>query len=331
LREPLLSGLGPWLCYYCGDCSTNCPRETEPAEAMMTVRRYLTTQYDWTGLASKIHRSRAWAIGAHVAVGAVVVLLVVLYHLHVVGLEFRDLTSSSMGLEHMFDTITMFTRSVFLIALFFLISSAFRMYRFTVRGRNAAGVPLHLYVTEARTLLAHALGQLRFRDCSEHQAWIRHLLLVFGCSVMSLVPFFFLDWFQTDEIFPLYHPQRWLGYAAAGALIYATGDILIGRVRKRRQAHRFSNAADLILPVSLLLTAVTGIAVHILRFAELSLAAHYAYALHLAVVVPLVIVEIPFGKASHMIYRPLAIYLHRVGERASHAEVAGEAVGVRAG
>ncbi|TET83112.1 MAG: 4Fe-4S ferredoxin, partial [Desulfobacteraceae bacterium] len=39
LRKLLKSSVEPWLCYYCGDCSTACPRETEPGEAMMTLRR----------------------------------------------------------------------------------------------------------------------------------------------------------------------------------------------------------------------------------------------------------------------------------------------------
>ncbi|MFQ6112874.1 MAG: 4Fe-4S dicluster domain-containing protein, partial [bacterium] len=55
LRKPLQSSLEPWICHDCGDCSTACPRETEPAEAMMTLRRYLTAQYDWTGLSSKMY------------------------------------------------------------------------------------------------------------------------------------------------------------------------------------------------------------------------------------------------------------------------------------
>ncbi|UCE05294.1 MAG: 4Fe-4S dicluster domain-containing protein [bacterium] len=59
LREPLQSSLEPCLCYYCGDCSTTCPRQTEPGEAMMTLRRFLTAQYDWTGISSKIYTSKA--------------------------------------------------------------------------------------------------------------------------------------------------------------------------------------------------------------------------------------------------------------------------------
>ncbi len=290
----------------------------------MTLRRYLTAQYDWTGLASRIYSSRFWGIGAHLAVGAAVLILVLLYHLYIVGLGLQAFISLRMGMEHMFELMTVLARSVYLITFLFLISSAFRMYWFAIGRDTTVKIPFHYYLTELRTLIIHALSQLRFRDCTEDSKWIRHLLLVFGCSVMFVVSFFFLEWFQTDSIYPLYHPQRWLGYAAAGALLYAAGDILIGRLKKREQIHRFSDATDWVFPVSLMLTAVTGIGVHILRYIGLPSAAHYAYAVHLAVVVPMVMVELPFGKGSHIIYRPLALYFQRVRDKALRQGFAGE-------
>ena len=51
LRDKLMESPEPWLCYYCGTCNTDCPRGAEPAETMMATRRWLMTQYDWTGLA----------------------------------------------------------------------------------------------------------------------------------------------------------------------------------------------------------------------------------------------------------------------------------------
>jgi ferredoxin len=326
LKKLLLGSLDPWLCYFCGDCSTTCPRETEPGEAMMTLRRYLTAQYDWTGISSKIFRSKAWHIGALFLVGAFVLLLVGLYHIYTVGLAFPDFASEPMGLEHMFDKITIFTLSVFFIPLFFLISNAFRMYWFTMKKDKKVKIPFFLYLTEAKTLILHAVTQKRFRDCPDKKRWIKHLLLVAGCALMVLIKIFFLKWFQTDSIYPIYHPQRLLGYLAAGALLFATGEILIGRIKKREQIHKFSDLADWTLPVLLLLTALSGIAIHIFRYFGLELATHYAYALHLVVVVPMLVVEIPFGKFSHIVYRPLAVYFQAVKEKALQQQVPGGAV-----
>jgi len=325
LRKPLLSSLEPWLCYYCGDCSTTCPRQTEPGEAMMTLRRYLTAQYDWTGLASRIYRSRAWEIGALVSVGVLVLLLALFYHLSIVGMELGDLTEP-MGMEHMFDLIETFTRSVFLLSAFFLLTNAGRMYWLTMRRGNRFKIPFLLYLTEAKTFIVQAITQIRYRECTDNSRWIKHLFLVAGCALLFVLKIFFLSWFQTDEIYPIYHPQRWLGYFAAGALIYVTADILIGRIKKREQIHKFSDSSDWILPVLLLLTALSGLAVHVLRYLEFSLTAHYVYALHLAIAVPMLVIEIPFGKWAHMMYRPLASYFQSVRDQAMQQHLLEEAI-----
>ena len=80
------------------------------------------------------------------------------------------------------------------------------------------------------------------------------------------------------------------------------------------------------LPVLLILTAISGMAVHICRYAGMAMTAHYLYAVHLMIAVPMLIVEVPFGNWSHMIYRPLALYFIAVRERAAKQEPVGEAV-----
>ena len=40
------------------------------------------------------------------------------------------------------------------------------------------------------------------------------------------------------------------------------------------------------------------------------------YAVHLIIAVAMLAVEVPFGKWAHMLYRPLAVYLQAVKERA---------------
>jgi len=330
LREPLHGSLDPWLCYYCGDCSTACPRDSEPGEGMMTLRRYLAAQYDWTGLTSKIYRSAAWEIGSNVVVGLLTLALIVLYHLYVVEATLSDLANpefaGSMSLEHMFGRITIFTRVVLLLALFFLLANAARMYWLTMRRGVSHRIPLHLYLTEAKAFVAHALTQRRMRECTDRSRWYFHSLLVFGCVLIFALLFFGLEWFQTDEIYPLYHPQRWLGYLATAAILVGIGELFVGRIRKRTQQHRFSEPTDWILPVMLLLTVLSGIAIHLLRYMGLGAAAHYTYAAHVVVSVPLLLIEMPFGKWSHMIYRPLAMYFQAVREGALQRQPSAEAV-----
>ncbi len=145
--------------------------------------------------------------------------------------------------------------------------------------------------------------------------WLKHWLMALGTVMMFVLTAAFLGWFQTDDLLPLYHPQRWLGYLATAFILWGTTDLLVRRLGRRDESAA-RKCAPLTLPILLWLTAVSGIAIHILRFLGMSLAAHYAYAAHLVILVPMVVVEVPFGEWAHMVDRPLALYFQAVQERA---------------
>ena len=66
LEDDIKASLKPWECYYCGECSTECPRQAEPGELMMSLRRWLTAQYDWTGLSGLMYKSLPLSIAAFI-------------------------------------------------------------------------------------------------------------------------------------------------------------------------------------------------------------------------------------------------------------------------
>ena len=335
LKKLILGSLEPWLCYYCGDCSTTCPRETDPGEAMMTLRRYLTAQYDWTGLSAKLYKSKAWELGALSVVSIFMVFLIWFFHGPLVTEQVELNTFAPAHMVHIFDII------LFCVLAFFLLTNAFRMYWFTMHQGSSARIPdvirgiikdgfgynmhqdekiripFHLFITEAWTLIWNFITQKLFLKCANNIGrWIKHFLLVSGYVLMLILVVGLLLWFQTDEIYPIYHPQRWLGYYATAVLLFGTVEILIGRIRKSEQIHKFSDFSDWMFPVLLLLTVVTGILVHIFRYMGLPLATYYTYAVHLIIAVAMLAVEVPFGKWAHMLYRPLAVYLQAVREKA---------------
>jgi ferredoxin len=309
LKNLLVGNLEPWLCYYCGDCSTTCPQQTEPGEAMMTLRRYLTSRYDWTGLSAKFYRSKFWEFGSLILVGAFVLFLALMLHGPVVTDRVELNTFAPVELVHTFDMILLGVLS------FFLLSNVFRMWWFTVFRSGLKISPL-LYVTELKTLIWHAATQIQFSKCANKIRWIKHWLLAAAYVVMFTLIIGFLWWFQTDNLYPLYHPQRWLGYLAAGALIYLSAEILVGRRNKREQIHKFSHSTDWLFPILLFLTAVTGIGVHIFRYVGWPLATYATYVIHLVICVPMLVIEVPFGKWSHLAYRPLAVYFQAVKNKA---------------
>jgi hypothetical protein len=289
---------------------------------LKTLRRYLTVRYDWTGLSRVILRSPGWEIAALSIAAAMMLALIILYHLYIERLQISFLRTS-MGLEHMFNRIAYFTVAVFLLSAFFIVSHVARMFFLTMRRGANSAIPLKFYLAEAKTIFLQTVTQKQMLKCPatmHKRRWTMHWLLAFGCSLMFVIKFFFLKWFQTDRIYPIYNPQRWLGYMVAAFLIAGSLDILIERARKRERIYQQSGLKDVILPVLLLLTAVSGMAVHVLRYAGMGLGAHYCYALHLMIAVPMILVELPFGSSSHMMYRPLALYFAAVKERALEAQ-----------
>ena len=62
LTDKLAQSPEPWLCYYCGDCSDTCPRDADPGEVMMGLRRYMTSVYDWTGISRLFYTSKIFEI-----------------------------------------------------------------------------------------------------------------------------------------------------------------------------------------------------------------------------------------------------------------------------
>ena len=323
LRAPLLAGLDPWICHDCGDCSLICPRQAEPRISMATVRTFLRARYDWTGVSRLLLRSRAWYLGSLAGTALATLLLILLYHLYYVGMGWADLTTP-FGLGHMFPTMTYYTLTVMLAPLLLLVSRVYVIWRLTMRGRTRAG--LSAYAVEAWLYVWESVTQPLMRKCPDRSRWLGHWLLALGTVLMISVKLFALRWFQTESVYPIYHPQRWLGYLASAFILYGLGDILWGRIRAQKEFYKETRLEDLTFPLLLLATALSGLTVHIARYAGFAFTSHCAYAAHIIIATPMLLVEMSFGRWSHMIYRPLALYFQAVRERAEQEAPAQEAV-----
>ena len=179
-------------------------------------------------------------------------------------------------------------------------------------------MPRATWISELKTLGIHFLTQKRWRECGtrHYDRWLQHLVLVSGYLTMLVLVVGLLAWFQTDEIYPLYHPQRWLGYCATVALVYGSVAMLAGRLRKREQVYKVSHLSDWLFPGFILIGAITGILVHVFRYAGWPWPTYGTYVIHVMAMVAMLDVEAGVGKWMHLIYRPLAIYLLAVKHKA---------------
>ncbi len=304
----------PWLCYYCGECSATCPREAHPGEIMMATRRWLISRYDWTGISRLLYTSKAWEIGLSLVLGLIVVMLFALLHGPVVTERVELNTFAPVPSIETADWI------VAALMTFFLLTNAGRMFRFTMRGVKAG---LSVYLSEISTFFVHMLFQKRWRECHGPKIhWLKHFLLVTGYLTMFFLVFVFLPWFQTDG----WNVSSLFGYYATAVLLYGTVDAIIGRLRRREEIHKHSHHTDWMFLFLLFSIALTGILVHVFRVVGLPHATYYAYVIHLAVDAPWLILIVPFGKWSHLLYRPLGMYLVSVRARATSTAAAGGVV-----
>jgi heterodisulfide reductase subunit C len=316
LHDRLLASTDPWLCYYCGDCAQSCPREAEPGETMMALRRWLTGQYDRTG-----HSARLYTSDRAVAMTIIRLVLItgaafLLFHL-LTG--FERIVTDHVALNSFAPAVL-----VWLIVLAHGTYLAYRMFSGTVNMfkyvmtpfTKGEKIPKTIYLQEFKTFIVHFFTQKRWRDCGEDRSrWLKHLFLVSGYITMLTLVVGFLWWFQTDAIYPIYYPQNLLVIYASTVLILTSAEILYSRYQKKEQIHRFSHASDWIFPVFILVGATTGLTTHIFRYAGWAWLTYIFYMIHVMAMIAMLDTEVGIGKWAHLFYRPLAMYLEAVKDR----------------
>jgi len=331
LKDKLLRNVDPWLCYYCGDCSDTCPRDANPGELMMALRRYLTSVYDWTGLSKKFYTSKIWELSAIIIFALLIIVLFAIFL--PLNPNAAQLVNESGGvmINSLVDGVSaeQFVRiieygdwTMAIIVAFLLISNILNMFYKVVLKDNSVSIPFYAYFTEAWRLIYNFVTQAKFSKCDSNKFyWVGHLLIMTGYSIMFAVVVVFLPEFQIEEIKDWYHWQRLLGYYSTFGILFFLVYVTISRIRKNEIKTKYSHPTDWLFIVMLGLTTITGILVHIFRINGMVAATYYTYIIHLAILVPMIMIEVPFSKWSHLAYRPFAIYFANL-KRAAYAKEA---------
>jgi hypothetical protein len=289
---------------------------------MMALRRYLTAQYDWTGLARLMYRSEKWNVGALLVMALVVVLLFTVPDGFGFGLLVRSgpMPFSTVMLERFAPVKTVHIGDAILASLLglLLLGNAARMFR---RATRDTRISLSTYLQHLPGLLIQGITQKRWRECGSADTarnWLRHLFLVTGYATIFIMVVLFLPWFQVAD--HSFHWSSLLGYYSSAILLGATGWMMADRWRKQDEMHRFSQLSDWMFPGLLFLTALTGVLLNVCRLLDQPMSTYCLYVIHLAIAVPMLAVEVPFGKWAHLVYRPLAIYIAAVKRSALESE-----------
>lgn len=309
LKEKILKSPEPWLCYYCGTCSEKCPRGADPGETMMVMRRYLTSQYDWTGFSRKFYTSERFEIVAILIVAVLVGIGLLIFNTGKPDWEHARL--NSLWPKEKIEIADLIMAAVL---SFLLLSNAYRCIKF-VMGDLLGKIPFKYYKEQFRELIVHFLTQKQFSKCEDKKQWLVHLLIMTGYSTAFLLVVGLIRLFQRDHIeYELLHPIRLLGYYSTAAILYGCTYAIIGRLKKSKPPYKNSHPTDWMFLILLELTTLTGISIHFARLLDWPFVTYALYVIHLMVAVPMLVLEVPFAKWAHLAYRPIVIYMMKVRE-----------------
>jgi ferredoxin len=295
IEDEIKYSLDPWLCYYCGDCSQSCPRQADPGNLMMSLRRWLTSKYDWTGLSGLLYRYMA---------AYIIAFLLIIIGIVTVYMNGTFTQKEWLEYGHLFEMIAI--GSVFAVIL---IPNIIRMWYFSV-WKPTKKFKIKPHFSAISDLLVHMFTQKRSLDCDKERKdtlwYIEHLLLVLSYMAL-LFTTVFLDWFGTKSAI-----VNVFGYAVSTVIFIVTTDFVIRRIRKRSEKSKFSHPSDWFFVIWLLMMGISAFAVRLLIDAHVLENTFGVYLFHLIILVQWAVIIVPFGKWTHFLYRSFAMYFDKV-------------------
>lgn len=292
LEDDLKGSLKPWLCYYCGQCTTYCPQNANPGELMMSLRRWLISVYDWTGLSGLLYKS----LPATTA-GMILIAAVVLFYSFSVDFDL----SRIMHTGHTFEIIAI--AGVFSIIL---LPNLIRMWWFIIL-KPRIQVPVINYLKALWDLIVHMFTQKRALGCDDNELrWFEHFILVLGYLGL-LFTTVFLNWFSSDSVFVIV-----MGYIVSIIVFTVTLIFVYDRIRKKDEISKYSQPSDWLFIIWLTAMGLSAFIVRLFIDTGLLENNKWLYLVHLIILAQWALIIVPFGKWTHFLYRSFAMYFHRV-------------------
>jgi ferredoxin len=292
MKDEIKSSLKPWLCYYCGECSTNCPQKANPGELMMSLRRWLTSVYDWTKLSGLLYKSLPLTLIAFIitAIGVIIFSVSESFNL-----------GSIMLSGHNFEMLAI--AAVFGLIL---LPNIIHMWWLIILKPNIK-VPIIRYISGFGELLVHMFTQKRALGCDDNKfRWFEHFILVIGYLGL-LFTTVVLDWFSSKNLFIII-----FGYVLSMVVFVVTVDFVLGRIKKNKEISKFSQPSDWMFVIWLFLMGFSAFMVRL--FIDIGLIENniWLYLFHLIVLVQWALIIVPFGKWTHFLYRSFAMYFAKI-------------------
>jgi len=294
LEDEIKASLKPWECYYCGECSSECPRQAEPGELMMSLRRWLTAKYDWTGLSGLMYKSLPASITAFV-----------LTFIGVLAFAFN----ADFNLEHMMHVGHLFEAiAIGSIMAVIFVPNIIRMWYFTIL-KPKTKVTFKKYVTSLGEFFVTMFTQKRALDCDDNRfRWFEHFILVIG-YLSLLFTTVFMDWFSSQYMFVIV-----FGYVVSAIVFVVTVDFVNSRMKKKKTMNQHSQPSDWFFVIWLFMMGLTAFMTRLFIDLDILEINKWLYILHFTILIQWALIIVPFGKWTHFLYRSFAMYFAKLKE-----------------
>ncbi|MHA2252550.1 MAG: 4Fe-4S dicluster domain-containing protein [Candidatus Kariarchaeaceae archaeon] len=319
LDDQLIGSEHIWRCYYCGQCTETCPRQADPASFMMAARRYAITRYDVTRI-SKIFN-----------LNPIVYLLLTIVVTAIIGGVLWSLTEDIPAGNDVrffdfikYDDVHDFGL-IFLGVYVLLIAAGVATMLLKSRGSSiykTKDIKGSFIVRWFKGFWSIAVNEVMFQrtlkaECEDEPGplwrsrWASHMTTFWGFSgLLIATAYAFILKEDANEHVSLLYPSRLIGTIAGIALMYGVTLSIIDRLRRKTTYTQNSTMGDWILLILLFTTGLTGFLLEIGLYMDAADWMYYAFYIHLVVAAVLLFL-IPFTKFSHIIYRPVALWIHK--------------------
>ncbi|MDQ3944328.1 MAG: quinone-interacting membrane-bound oxidoreductase complex subunit QmoC [Actinomycetota bacterium] len=325
LEDKLLTNGDAWLCYQCNDCITYCPVDARPGDVMAASRDLQIEAYAVPRFMARIPLE-ARLLPVAVALPAVLVALMVLVAVVVTDGRF-SLPQGDILFENFIGHgwLDVFTLS--LVGAVVAVSTiSLRRFWAGLQSTVPAGTPRLPLGRALRGTAGEVFGHGGFDDCNTaHMRRGAHMAIFYGflgllaattgaALYTEIFPLLGIEWQDNELSLPIWDPVKIIGNVGGVALLIAMAQTMWAR-RARPRTSGKSAYSDWFFSGLLTVTALSGFATEILRFAGVRTAAYPAYAVHLVFVFALFL-YFPFSKFAHVMYRTAAIAFARQVGRA---------------
>ena len=259
---------------------------------MMSLRRWLTAKYDWTGLSGLLYKSFALTF-----------IAMLLIAVGVIAFAFKENFNQEtiMHFGHYFEMF-----AVGAVFALILTPNLIRMWWYVI-VKPKVKADFKIYLNSAKELFIHMFTQKRALGCDDNQVrWFEHMILVFG-YIALLFTTVFLDWFSATNKFIIV-----LGYVESIVIFIVTFHFMLGRIQKKKEVAKFSQPSDWLFVIWLFLMGFSAFFVRL--FIDMGLIENHfwIYLFHIIVLVQWAAIIVPFGKWSHFLYRSFAMYFENI-------------------